>query len=85
MFSCTKKPSVTHAGHLYLLKRSADGRYEVVHDIHVRGAIISVALNERATMVATVAFDEVKLWDVGQGVSDITNRLTVDAHRHDLA
>jgi WD40 repeat protein len=58
-------------GLLYILKRDADGEYQLIYTIQAHDKqIVSVALNNDASSLATVCRDEgkVKLWDVSQGV-----------------
>jgi hypothetical protein len=61
---------LTPSGHVYILKRKANGASELIHAIQARGTICSVKVNNIASIIATVCYWEgkVELWDVEKGV-----------------
>jgi WD40 repeat protein len=59
-------------GHAYILQRKENGDYELIRTIRAHNRQVdSVALNNKASILATVCYDEgeVKLWDVKHGAS----------------
>ncbi len=61
---------LTASGHLYTLERNTGSGYELIRAIQAHSTqILSVVLNNDASILSTVCYSEgkVKLWDLKQG------------------